>query len=240
MDKHERQQAILEAIIREYIKTAKPVSSKQLALDFDCSPATVRNDMAQLEHEGFIMQPHTSAGRIPTEKGYQYYIRHFMHRKTLAAKKQQALQQALQKQKAASQRENLQSLAKTVAQMTDEAVVISFGNNNYFYTGLARLFRKPDFAEQMELLIAIGEVFDRIEDAMADLRSLLGQQDLQVLIGQDNPFPNDCSMIVSEYTLADQTRGMMGIVGPMRMDYDTNIAILKYMEQLMNHNQKRL
>ncbi len=72
----ERKQAILRAIVEGYVATHEPVGSKALAQhhDLGVSPATIRNDMAALEEEGLIAQPHTSAGRIPTDKGYRYFV----------------------------------------------------------------------------------------------------------------------------------------------------------------------
>lgn len=70
----ERKAAILRAVVEEYIETAQPVGSGHIAPGVNVSSATVRNDMAALEQEGYLLQPHTSAGRIPTDKGYRYFV----------------------------------------------------------------------------------------------------------------------------------------------------------------------
>lgn len=70
----ERKAAILRAVVEEYIETAQPVGSGAVAPAVKASPATVRNEMAALEHEGYLHQPHTSAGRVPTEKGYRFFV----------------------------------------------------------------------------------------------------------------------------------------------------------------------
>jgi heat-inducible transcriptional repressor len=72
----ERKASILRAVVEEYIQTAQPVGSRHVAEDSSVavSPATVRNEMAQLEAEGYLVQPHTSAGRIPTDKGYRFFV----------------------------------------------------------------------------------------------------------------------------------------------------------------------
>ena len=74
----DRKTAILSAVIQEYIATAQPVGSTHIAAsrNIQVSPATVRSEMSHLESEGFLVQPHTSAGRIPTDKGYRYYVDH--------------------------------------------------------------------------------------------------------------------------------------------------------------------
>src|SRR5436853_7071710 len=74
----ERKQAILRAIVEQYVETAQPVGSQSVTqtTGLGVSAATVRNEMSILEREGFIAQPHTSAGRIPTDLGYRYYVDH--------------------------------------------------------------------------------------------------------------------------------------------------------------------
>lgn len=85
-----RQQQILKIIIREYIHTGQPVGSKTLVKNYnlDVSSATVRNEMAALEQQGYIAQPHTSAGRVPTEAGYRYFVRKLMGETELPANEQ--------------------------------------------------------------------------------------------------------------------------------------------------------
>src|ERR1700733_298808 len=70
----ERQKLILSAIVEQYAEVASPVGSSLLAKLFNVSSATIRAEMAELERLGFIMQPHTSAGRVPTDKGYRFYV----------------------------------------------------------------------------------------------------------------------------------------------------------------------
>src|SRR6266545_2712438 len=74
----DRKAAILRAVVEEYIETAQPVGSGHVAAapGVDVSSATIRNEMAQLEAEGYLAQPHTSAGRVPTEKGYRFFVDH--------------------------------------------------------------------------------------------------------------------------------------------------------------------
>jgi heat-inducible transcriptional repressor len=75
-DLNEREKTILRSIVQQFILTASPVGSRNITKKFDIgvSPATVRNIMSDLEDSGFINHPHTSAGRIPTDKGYRYYV----------------------------------------------------------------------------------------------------------------------------------------------------------------------
>jgi heat-inducible transcriptional repressor len=76
----QRSQTVLRLVVREHIRTAAPVSSKAISERYGLgvSPATIRNDMADLEEKGYLTHPHTSAGRVPTEKGYRYFVEKLM------------------------------------------------------------------------------------------------------------------------------------------------------------------
>lgn len=80
---NERQTEILKLIVEEYIKTAHPIGSKSLCTKLKCSSATIRNDMSTLEERELLEKTHTSSGRIPSEKGYRYYVNHIMKPKEL-------------------------------------------------------------------------------------------------------------------------------------------------------------
>ena len=79
-----RKKRILQAIVEEYIETAEPVSSGNLVKELEVSSATIRNEMAELEKIGFLEKPHTSAGRIPSQKGYRYYVDNLMKERKLS------------------------------------------------------------------------------------------------------------------------------------------------------------
>ena len=82
----ERQKTLLILIIRHYIESARPVGSKQLAEDYrlPLSSATIRNEMAALTEMGYLRQPHTSAGRVPTEEGYRFFVSQMMNQAELS------------------------------------------------------------------------------------------------------------------------------------------------------------
>lgn len=238
MDKSKRLHQLLQAIVQEYISTAHPVSSKVLAEKYDInySSATIRNDMAILEDDGYITQPHTSAGRIPTEKGYQFYIKHFLNERELNRKQKQSLEQVAHDRNADNQ-QKMRQLAKAVAELTDEVVLLSHYDNGFYYTGISHMFRKPEFAE-LEEMVSLGEIFDQMDELMQSVSQTMDQQ-LQIMIGQENPISEQCSLIVSECAPDQDRQNMIGILGPMRMDYGTNIAILQYVESLMDDLNER-
>jgi heat-inducible transcriptional repressor len=109
MDLDNRKRKILQAIVEEYIETSEPVSSGSLVNneDLNCSSATIRNEMAELEQIGFIEKPHTSAGRIPSERGYRYYVDELLREDNLSRKEMEMIKQMLE-----TKVNNLQDLAK--------------------------------------------------------------------------------------------------------------------------------
>ena len=94
LDKRKRK--ILQAIVEEYIDTAEPVSSGNLVKELECSSATIRNEMAELEKIGYIEKPHTSSGRIPSQKGYRYYVDELVRDDKLSKKEMEIIKERLE------------------------------------------------------------------------------------------------------------------------------------------------
>lgn len=229
----DRKQALLQGIVQEYITTARPVASQWLVdkLDFGVSSATIRNEMKELEEQGYIMHPHTSAGKIPTEAGYRYFIEHFLD---LAAELREQERVALDKATALQPDDTsetpLKRLAKQMAALCQETVLLTFDRNSFYYTGVSHLFHKPEFQDIDEALV-LSELIDHLDDVMAQLH----QRDIEsvdIFLGADNPVSEYCATVVTRYR-NDATGGVMAILGPQRMDYQRNYQLLKYARQLV-------
>jgi transcriptional regulator of heat shock response len=220
----DRQERLLKKLIAEYIKTAEPVGSLKLATDLKVSSATVRNEMAELESAGYIYQPHTSAGRIPTEIGYAFYVERFVPAGKLAQATQKDLADIL---KQFSGEEAVKSLARLTAELADEAVVVAFNTNRFYYTGLSYLFAKPEFVLQAHVT-SVSEVLDHCEEVMPRVFNLVNDGS-RILIGQQNPFGKQCSFVAAPL-FGD---GIFGILGPMRMDYEKNLGFIEHIVKLI-------
>lgn len=221
MENISRKNALLSAIIKEYLKTAEPVGSKIIVEKYklDVSSATVRNEMAELEAAGFIAQPYTSAGRIPTAKGYQYYLDNFLGKKSLALKEQQSLDKVLNQQV-----DQIRSIAKLLAELSQNAVVATLGENSFYYTGLSNLFRQPEFSN-LDLIQNITEVVEHLDEVMGKV-NLKVKDGIKIWVGDANPFSADCAALITEY----RPQCLLGILGPLRMDYEQNFARLAYLK----------
>jgi len=226
-----RQKTILNLIIKEYIKTAEPVSSAWVGKKsgLKLSPATIRNEMTELENEGYLRQPHTSAGRVPTEKGFRFYIDNLKDKDT-AKGKMKPLEVAL-RQSEDGREIAVKNLAKMLAELATEAVFVGFAPQNTYYTGLSNLFAQPEFSDQ-KLLSNLTEAFDTMDERMEQVFEDMGEE-VQIMIGEDNPFASDCGAIFVKYHGPKSSEGVIGILGPMRMDYEHNISLIKHIKKLL-------
>src|SRR5215510_5755345 len=122
----ERKLAVLRAIVEDYVATQEPVGSKTLVErhNLPVSPATVRNDMAALEEEGFIAQPHTSAGRIPTDKGYRLFVDRLAKVRPLSAPEKRAITTFLDG--AVDLDDVVQRSVRMLAQLTRQVAVVQY------------------------------------------------------------------------------------------------------------------
>ena len=116
----DRKRKVLAAVVDEYIKTGEPVGSKALVnlLGLSVSSATIRNDMSALESMGYLEQPHTSAGRIPTYEGYRFYIDHLMHPAPLSAKERGLIDDLLHSNDAVTAESVVETATEALAQLT--------------------------------------------------------------------------------------------------------------------------
>jgi heat-inducible transcriptional repressor len=122
----ERRLDVLRAIVEDYVETHEPVGSRSL-LDrhqLGVSPATIRNDMAILEDEGYISQPHTSAGRIPTEKGYRIFVDRLATVKPLSAAERRAIETFLGG--AVDVDDIVQRSVRVLAQLTNQIAIVQY------------------------------------------------------------------------------------------------------------------
>lgn len=222
----DRKKLILNIIIEEYIRSGQAVASSSIVEKYklDLSPATVRNEMAELEESGWIMQPYTSAGRIPTEKAYNLFIE-ALNPEILSKKEEAVLQELSQDETTAKQ------IAKKLAQLSDLAVIWAFHKHHIYYTGLTNLLQQPEF-NHSDLTYDISAIIDRVDEIVGDIFDNVDFNP-QILVGRKSPFGPFSSTIISRYKTPRGT-GLIGLLGPMRMDYGKNLARVQYLINQLN------
>ncbi|MBT3349501.1 hypothetical protein HN954_01490 [bacterium] len=227
----ERTLAILSALIEDFVETATPVASKHLleVRNFDVSSATVRNEFALLEEIGLIRSPHISAGKIPTEKGYRFFVDELMKN---AEAEEKFVQSIFEKHIAQYQfekaREKVFDAVRLVAQLSGNVAFATINRDRTFYVGLSNVLRAPEFFSQPEKAARIVEILEGRENFQIILKNLnLPENQTKIFIGQENLIEEvqSCALVVSKFE-TENILGFIGILGPMRMRYGFNRALI--------------
>ncbi len=214
----ERQKQILSAIIEQYAEVAAPVGSSLMAKVFGVSSATIRAEMAELEHLGFITQPHTSAGRIPTDKGYRFYVNQIAEPGIGKNLTENRARRALTARVTSGglPEQTIRNTVDTLVELTHNLGLATIGEQLYM-SGLSNLFGQPEFM-QVGQVQQVARLLDNLEPW---LNEAAPNQPLSVYIGQENPIGGaaGCSLIISRFRSPFSDRSYIGMLGPTRQSY---------------------
>jgi heat-inducible transcriptional repressor len=213
----ERQQSILCAVVEQFAEVASPVGSSLLAKAFDVSSATIRAEMAELERLGYIMQTHTSSGRVPTDKGYRFYVNN-LGEKSGGSISERRGEKALSArvQSAGAPERVIRNAVDTLVELTHNLGLATIGSQMYI-SGLSNLFGQPEFINGMQVQ-QVAQLLDNLEPW---LREAAPNEPLSVYIGQENPIGRTagCSLIISRFRSPFSDRSYIGTLGPTRQSY---------------------
>lgn len=232
----ERQKQILSAIINDHIETAEAVGSETLIEDhdFDFSPATARNEMAELTRKGYLQKDHTSAGRAPTTLAFRYYIKNLMQEKELPVVNEVAIKQRLW-----AHRHDLDQLlhqaSLALAEELQNLTLIITNEGKIYTAGAAHILRHPEFYD-IDLTRTILYLLDQHEVVSTMLNQLTPEAEFGILLGEEIGMPSlrTCGMVVGRIDLPSSQTGYISVFGPYRLDYSMVIPTLKYLQQLVN------
>src|SRR3989338_9150641 len=232
-----RKGKVLTAIIQHLVSTAEPVGSKTVLINYNLSvsPATVRNDMAFLENEGLIFQPHTSSGRVPTSTGYRLYIEQLadtQRAEKLAKKNIERLRQNISERRA---HQKVYDAVSLLAQAIPNVAFASIpGNTRTCFLGVSQLLKQPEFTENSMQASQVFEVLEEGTEFLATLNALEINDKARIFIGKENLLENieSCSLIVWRYQTED-FEGYLGLLGPTLMPYAFNLATLNEVLKLL-------
>lgn len=220
----DRQAQILRAIIEQYAEVAAPVGSSLLAKAFKVSSATIRADMAHLEKLGFIVQPHTSAGRIPTDKGYRFYVNQ-VNDQTIPAIDRRAERALTARVEGGGLPERtIRNAVDTLVELTHNLGLATIGNQLYM-AGLTNLFGQPEFTGGTHVQ-EVARLLDNLEPWLYEAAP---NEPLSVYIGQENPIGRNsgCSLIISRFRSPYSDRSYIGVLGPTRQSYGSVMNLVK-------------
>ncbi len=229
-----RQNKILQAIVKAFVETASPIGSKQISEsgEFDVSSATIRNEMVKLEKDGFIMQPHTSAGRIPTSRAYRVLVDQ-MKVDSRLLEAQRDIEKVRREKDLKQTKEVLHDMVSTLSSVTHNITFASLPDQDrVFYIGLSNMLKMPEFFQNPDITTKVVEV---LENQISEvLKGLEIGPDGAVYIGEENILSEfqSCSLLAYPYYYKG-FYGVLGVLGSMRMDYAYNMAALKSSVQLL-------
>ena len=248
-----RQQEILFAIIEQYAEIATPVGSVTLAKLFNVSSATIRSEMAKLEESGYIAQPHTSAGRIPTDAGYRLYVnsltaeidkhldgkaptsaitlasgrREDNPSRLLSDKSFDRSTHALELRVSSQTRADyaIRGAVDSLVELTGNLGLATIGDQLYL-SGISKLFTQPEFTDNTKVQ-SVAKLLDNLEPW---LREAAPGEPLNIFIGQENPIgkTSGVSLIISKFRSPFSDTSYIGVLGPTRQNYGRVMSLVRH------------
>ena len=213
----DRQIAILTAIIEQYAEIAAPVGSVTLAKLFNVSSATVRSEMSKLEEFGLIQQPHTSAGRIPTDKGYRFYVNLLTNQQLPEHidRSARAIEARVSNHGSRADRA-IRSAVDSLVDLTQNLGLATIGDELYL-AGMGNLFSQPEFMGGVHAQ-SVARLLDNLEPW---LREAAPNEPLNVFIGAENPIgkTSGATLIISRFRSPYSDNSYIGVLGPTRQSY---------------------
>lgn len=232
----QRKDRILAIVIDRYIKTVSPVGSQFLTEEYnlDVSPATVRNILAELEEEGHLTHPHTSAGRVPTSRGYRYYVDHLMHEIQLLEQEKKQIEAEYKRYR--NQLELLMERAsQLISDFTHYTTIVSIDgwDSKIILKGTSYVVDYPQESNLLKIQ-AILRILEE-KDKLLELMNRDLEKKINVYIGHELALKeiDGCSLAVSQF----ENKGVVGriaVLGPTRMHYERVVSTLEYVSALLN------
>ena len=220
----DRQAKILTTIIEQYAEVAAPVGSVMLAKLFNVSSATIRNEMSELETLGYISQPHTSAGRIPTDKGYRFFVNNINESQSQPGNIRNTRAIATRVSQSGEPAQAIKSAVDSLVQLTHNLGIATIGNQLYV-AGYSNLFGQPEFNDHLQSR-EVAKLLDNLEPW---LREAAPNEALNVYIGEENPIGRSAgvSLIISRYKSPYSDHSYIGILGPTRQSYRSVMGLVE-------------
>ncbi|MDD5680655.1 MAG: hypothetical protein PHI59_05400 [Candidatus Omnitrophica bacterium] len=232
---NKRQEEVLRIIVNSHVHSAMPVGSTCVADILGLSSATIRNVMAELEELGFIMHPHTSAGRVPTDEGYRYYIDSLMQVKDLSGNIMGSIEENYHQgvNSAEDAMERTSSLISDLTKYVGITVVTQF--EKVYLDGTSHILEQPEFRDFKKLYA----IFRCFEDRDIILHILCGETDegkLAISVGRENKlgYLQDCSIVSRGYKKRGKVSGRLGVIGPKRMVYERVVPMVDFLATMLS------
>ncbi|MCM8795227.1 MAG: HTH domain-containing protein [Candidatus Omnitrophica bacterium] len=225
----------MASTINRYIETAQPVSSEEIAQEFDLSPATIRNIFADLEASGYLTHPYTSGGRIPTNKGYRYYVDFLISQMEILDEEKERIINEYKKEIHRLE-DVLEKTSEIISQITHYAGIVSFlkWQDKLFYKGVSSILEQPEFQNLTKTRLLIKMIEEKWK--LLEILNRDFDEKVKIYIGDEIGCPemDNCSLAVSEFRHKNRPLGRLAVLGPMRMEYQHIIPSLEYISDVLS------
>ena len=246
MDLTKRQRKILEIVVKDYIEIVEPISSRHIENNYNLgvSPATIRNDLKSLVEKGYLIQPHTSAGRIPSDKGYRYLVNKLLKQKReLTGSREIAKRVKRLERKVEDEVNFLRELTGFLASLSSSLTYSYLKDKDIFWKeGIEKTLHDPEFKniDKIHSFLSFVKEFEKnFED---NFSGDLAEREVKIYIGQENPFGSqDFSILISKCKFSKDRETILALLGPKRMAYDKNISLMNSLIKLLetDYDKKR-
>ena len=232
----QRQIDILKVIIKEYTETGTAVGSEILEKKYKLgvSPATIRNEMVELAKKDYLKKTHFSSGRIPSARGFRFYIKHLMKQKEMSTTDEVSYKNSIWDERKEAHR-LLSQATKVLSQKTGLLSLITTNHGDIYYAGMANLLNQPEFLD-INLSRTLFGRLDEItfwEKILNDMFAL--EDEIYYMLGEEDfhdPIFDCCASVFGEFE-SSKIKGIIGVIGPKRMSYDAIIPQIKYFSGLL-------
>lgn len=234
VDGESRKRSVLASTINRYIQDAEPVSSEDIAKEFSLSSATIRNIFADLEEAGLLTHPYTSGGRLPTNKGYRYYVDFLISQMNLLDNEKERIVNEYKRQ-IRHLEDALEETSEIISTITHYAGIVSFveWQDKLLFGGISHMLDQPEFKDYQKVRILIKMIEDK--DRFLSIINRDFDAKTKVYIGKELNCPDmeHCSMVISNYRVKNRPSGKIAVLGPVRMEYNHIIPALEYISDVL-------
>lgn len=234
MDLTDRQKALLKAIIEEYIESAQPIGSEIVERKYNLgvSPATIRNEMVRLTDLGYLRQPHTSAGRVPTAMGFRLFIGELMKERQLPVAAEVSIKENLWRERHVQER-LINHAVKALASRCSMLGLAVDDSGEVYYAGTANILDWPEFYD-IDVTRFVLSLFDEFPTLQQIIGKAKGTDPIHILFGEDMEYENlkTIGFVFTRYEMGPRA-GVIGVIGPARMNFPLVIPYVRYIRDLL-------
>lgn len=235
MDLSERQIQILKSIVQEFTDTAEPVGSETLDKKYNLgvSPATIRNEMVFLTDQGMLVQPHTSAGRVPTSQAIKFYINQLMKEKELSVSEEVAVKERVWDHRFDAG-DLLREATRCLSERTKTLSIAAIDGDRIYHSGYANILDMPEFFD-IDVTRTVLSLIDESRQLMEIFNKIDQEEGVKILVGEEigDQYLQPVGMVFTNLQIGPR-RGALGVIGPSRLDYPHIVPMVRYLGNLLS------